>query len=278
MSESPQVHAKLPWWSGGEVHAGGLLQYVRRSGRVGAPPLVLLHGLAVHGGMWLGLRDALEPHFDLVVPDLRGHGLTGTPPGAWSIDDYADDVIALLDSLGLKKVHVAGYSMGGFVALSLAIRHPKRVERLGLLCTAAAHLDRRRRVGLHALHTALGVTRPEAMKEVTSRLLAGPGMPPEMAEVYRWLMARNTRRGLRGAVDSMLRLDHRPALGALAAPTLVVTAGRDVAFARRDWEPLLSVRDVRHRHWEEAGHGLIVSHSAELSGELVRFFAPGTGS
>jgi 3-oxoadipate enol-lactonase len=97
---------------------------------------VLLHSLALDGGMWEPLLDPLSQVRRLVVPDLRGHGKSPNSSG-FAIEDMADDVAQLCDDLGLDRVAVVGMSMGGTVAQALAVRRPDLVEALGLIDTTA---------------------------------------------------------------------------------------------------------------------------------------------
>jgi pimeloyl-ACP methyl ester carboxylesterase len=94
-------------------------------------PVVLLHGFAVNADLnWRlpGLTEALAREFRVISMDLRGHGLSGKPHDPEHYGDaMAEDVIALLDHLGIEKVHLAGYSLGGIITLKLATTHPDRL-------------------------------------------------------------------------------------------------------------------------------------------------------
>jgi pimeloyl-ACP methyl ester carboxylesterase len=98
-------------------------------------PLILLHAFPLDGRMWLAQRDELAGSAHIIVPDLRGFGRSVDLPPGQSIDDYADDVVALLDKLRIERATVVGLSMGGYVALALARRAPHRLARLGLADT-----------------------------------------------------------------------------------------------------------------------------------------------
>ena len=266
-----------PEWPGYAVPTARLRMFVRHEPRPEKPTLVLLHGLAVHGGMYEGgVRRELSEAFNLVVPDLRGHGLSEAPGGAWEIEDFADDVAALLDAMAIERAHVVGYSMGGFVAQSLVQRHPDRVDRLGLLCTAPRQARPTMRAGLAALQALFRVVPPRAMLPISRRILSGPGMPPQMAYVLPWLLQHNTRRGISGSARALRRADLRGGLAAVRHPTLLVTAEHDTALPRVAWQPLLdSLCDIRHEHFDDAGHGLAASHGARL-GALLRAFLEDT--
>ncbi|MDP3711954.1 MAG: alpha/beta hydrolase [Mycobacteriales bacterium] len=100
-------------------------------------PLVLLHAFPLSSAMWLAQREHLSSLARVVTPDLRGFG--GSPLGfdEPSLDRSADDVVALLDRLGLDRVVLGGLSMGGYIAMALLRSYPERVEALVLADTKA---------------------------------------------------------------------------------------------------------------------------------------------
>jgi 3-oxoadipate enol-lactonase len=98
-------------------------------------PLVLLHAFPLDGRMWLAQKDDLSGSVRVIVPDLCGFGRSAELAPAQSIDEYADDVAALLDQLHIERATIVGLSMGGYVALALARLHPHRLSRLGLADT-----------------------------------------------------------------------------------------------------------------------------------------------
>lgn len=98
------------------------------------PPLLLLHGFTGSAGTWSMLLPALAERHRVIAPDLLGHGRSEAvrEPRRYGLDRQADDLAALLSTLGAASADVVGYSMGGRIALRLALDHPKRVERLVL--------------------------------------------------------------------------------------------------------------------------------------------------
>lgn len=266
------IHHAPPEWPGYEVETTRFRTWVRHVPN-DRPTLVLLHGLAVHGGMYEGgMRRELEGRFNLLVPDLRGHGQSEAPAGAWEIEDFADDLAALLDSLDIERAHILGYSMGGFVAQCFTHRHPGRVDKLVLVCTAPRQARASMRAGLGLLQAIFRVVPPVAMLPISRRILSGPGMPPEMRYVLPWLLKDNTRRGISGAARALRRADLRDGAKTITQRTLLVTAEHDTALPRVAWQPLLkALANVQHEHFTDAGHGLAASHGAHL-GALVRSF------
>ena len=110
---------------GGTLHAG----------RYGTGPNVVLaaHGITANHTSMKPLADALGDDFTVIAPDLRGRGRSANITGPFGMRAHADDVAAILDHLGLDDVLLLGHSMGGFVAVVTAHRHPSRVRRVILV-------------------------------------------------------------------------------------------------------------------------------------------------
>jgi pimeloyl-ACP methyl ester carboxylesterase len=110
--------------------SAGTSIYYTVEGREQADPVILIHGLAAQSDInWRrpGINAMLDPVFKVVALDLRGHGLSGRPhdPSAYGVNTV-EDITRLMDHLGIAKAHLAGYSLGGFIALKFAVLHPER--------------------------------------------------------------------------------------------------------------------------------------------------------
>jgi N-formylmaleamate deformylase len=106
-------------WMDGVSKANGIhIHYLRTGGC--KPPLVLLHGLTGSGACWIPLARALEGQYDVVMPDARGHGNSGTPLHGYRYEDHASDVAELIQGLGLVAPVLLGHSMGGMTAAMMA--------------------------------------------------------------------------------------------------------------------------------------------------------------
>lgn len=99
--------------------------------------LVLIHSLALSGAIWDGVVSELSREFEILVYDCRGHGESEKRPGPYSVELFAEDLAALLDSCGWASAYVAGCSMGGSVAQAFAAACPQRALGLGLIDTTA---------------------------------------------------------------------------------------------------------------------------------------------
>ena len=115
------------------VEAGGLRMHVAEAGA--GEPLLLLHGWPQHWYQWRGVIQRLADERRVIVPDLRGFGWTDAPPGPVEPDVFVNDVIALLDALGIEQTDLAGHDWGGFTSLLLAARHPERFRKVVALST-----------------------------------------------------------------------------------------------------------------------------------------------
>lgn len=96
-------------------------------------PLVLIHGFPLSHATWDEQAEILRAECRVIRPDLRGHGASSVPPGPYAMETLADDVAALLDTLGIERATIAGHSMGGYVALAFFRRYAARVRGLGLV-------------------------------------------------------------------------------------------------------------------------------------------------
>ncbi len=101
------------------------------------PRVMLVHSLALDGGMWEGVAEALAGRAAVAAVDARGHGASGRAPGPYTTSLFADDVGAALDALGWPAATVGGCSMGGCVAQDFAARHAGRTQGLVLVDTTA---------------------------------------------------------------------------------------------------------------------------------------------
>lgn len=112
----------------GQVAVNGVALYYERHGE--GSPVLMLHGGANPSEMFGAPLAAMAETHETIAVHLRGHGLSSDADAPWSYEQMADDVDALLGELGIDRIDVMGWSMGGGVALQLAIRHPDRVGKL----------------------------------------------------------------------------------------------------------------------------------------------------
>jgi pimeloyl-ACP methyl ester carboxylesterase len=115
-------------FSARDIPANGTTIHVRSAGT--GPAVVLLHGFGETGDMWVPLATELAKDHQVIVPDLRGMGLSAKPPGGFDKKNQAADVAAVMDALGAAKADVVAHDIGNMVAFQVAARYPQRVRRL----------------------------------------------------------------------------------------------------------------------------------------------------
>jgi 3-oxoadipate enol-lactonase len=179
--------------------------------------------------MWNPQVPALAERYRVVTYDTRGHGDSPTPPGPWTLDDLVDDVVALLDRLGVPRAHVAGISLGGMTAMRLAAREPARVDRIAVLCSSAKADPQGFRDRAAAARS--GGTAPLA-PAVVSRWLTPPfaASHPDLVGRLEGMIASSDDEGYAACCEVVGRMDLRPDLGRISVPTLVISGAEDLAL------------------------------------------------
>ena len=116
-------------WQEGDLLANGIrIHYYRPGGN--KPPLILAHGVSDNGLCWQRVALALQADFDLIMVDARGHGRSDKPAAGYTYEDFAADLAALIQEMGLGAAPVMGHSMGALTAMVTAAQHPHLVSKL----------------------------------------------------------------------------------------------------------------------------------------------------
>ncbi len=244
-------------------HAGAELHY-DLAGHAG-PPVVLLTGWAVGGGVWEYQVPALAPRHRVACLDNRGAGKTRAPTRPWSIRDMAGDVLALFDHLGWRDAHVVGASMGGMIAQEVALAAPRRTRSLTLIAThsgrAVDHLPRiRTLVGFARVNGGSAAVRRAAVERMLfpdTYLATAPREPIERA-ITRDFTVQPPLADRLAQLGAILRHTTSRRLRHLAVPTLVVHAGQDALLPPAGCAALAKlIPGARLVSVPEAGHGVI---------------------
>ena len=209
----------------------------------GKPTLLLVHGMVVSSGLnWFRLFPALSRHFNIIAPDVRGHGRSARGRERFTFERAADDMAALIEEVGCGPVIAVGYSMGGAIVQYLCHRHPQHVAGLVLAAT-----NYRARVARHeelvvlplfAVLLGLG-NAVELISHLPRGLLKRflPRMADQLhEEEARWALDELRRASLRMVVESgreMALHDASAWLHEIAVPTAVLCTERDRAIPPR---------------------------------------------
>jgi 3-oxoadipate enol-lactonase/4-carboxymuconolactone decarboxylase len=206
----------------------GVRLYWRAEGEPERPALLLLNSIGTDLGLWDRVVPHLTPDFRVLRMDTRGHGASDAPGGDYDLAMLAADARAVLDAAGVARARICGVSLGGMVAMRLALDAPDRVEGLVLACTSAA-MDReawetRRRTVLEG-----GLAAIEQM--ALERFFSDHFRRTHRAEV------ETVRQGLRtldpqgyaGCCAAVRDMDLLAVLPGVQVPTLVLSGARDVS-------------------------------------------------
>jgi pimeloyl-ACP methyl ester carboxylesterase len=252
----------------------GLHYYHHEGGGLSRPPLVLLHGMVGDQLSWPPEVRRL-PDAHVYTLDLPGHGKT-EGPGRQSIEDYARSVIDFLDEARLARAVFAGHSMGGAIALSLALDFPDRVCGLGLISTGP-----RLPVGSSVLENAANPsTFPLALK-VLRQLFFGPQASPQLVEATFKRLAANRQTLLHGDLLACDRFDVTTRLDSIRTPTLVACGTDDKLTPVRFSEALaMRIPGAALQLIDGTGHMLMLEQPQRLAKLLSVFlltipFRPG---
>jgi len=139
--------------------------------RAGAgSPLILVHGVGMNAAFWRPQIEAFAASHDVIALDMLGHGGSPLPPDPARLEDYSDQLLALMDALGLESAALVGHSMGALVVLDFALRHPGRTRRVA---------------ALNAVYSRSSSQRA-AVRERVARLEGGEGGAGNAATLARW--------------------------------------------------------------------------------------------
>jgi pimeloyl-ACP methyl ester carboxylesterase len=263
---------------GRSVFVGQREFFVREAGDPEAPPLVLLHGWNFDGeATFHAVVPELAERYRVVLVDLRGHGKSDRVRGRYDIEDSADELAGVITALGLRPAIVLGYSMGGFVAQALAMRHPGAVDGLILAATAARPIGRFRllwRLSFWVGRAIARVSPTEGARVTLAYMKQRKAVAPRHERwLFEELMDRDpTLYYETGA--AIWRFDSRDWVGRLRARTMViVTAGDLIVDPKVQRELAGLVKDATVVELAGAGHEAIISHPAGFVAAIDRFVA-----
>jgi 3-oxoadipate enol-lactonase/4-carboxymuconolactone decarboxylase len=177
--------------------------------------------------MWDSQLTMLAGHFRVVRYDQRGHGRSQAQPGPSTIDDLGRDALQLLDRLGFGRVSVCGVSLGGMIAMWLAINAPDRVDRVALCCTAP-HLPPAQPWRDRAAAARAGGTAP--LVQATLGRWFTPSFPaehPAIAEQIGAMLSSTDDESYASCCEAIASMDLRDDLKSISAPTLIIGGGDD---------------------------------------------------
>ena len=247
------------------------IHYEDTGGELG--PVVLAHGLLMDGEMFAPQLEALGPKCRIITWDARCHGETETTNDPFTYWDLADDLLGLLDHLGIEKAVIGGMSQGGFSAMRFALQHPERVSALILLGTQAG-IEDPEKVAKYTV--MLDVWEAEGLNDQLAEMVASIILGNNWSGRHQWIAKWRQwpRSLLRPAFNALVgRDDIHDRLGEIKAPTLVIhgtaDAAVDIDVAQRlcselaNCHPLIAV--------EGGGHACNLTHPEIVNLAIKQF-------
>lgn len=276
MTDSPEI--------GESILASGIPTNLHDTGRdPGGGTVLLIHGSGPGVSAWANWRltiPALSTHFRVIAPDVVGFGYTERTVASYDLQTWTAHVVGVLDALGIDRAHVVGNSFGGSLALSLAIHHPDRVRRLGLM--GAVGLDFPITPGLDAVWGYEPSV--ESMAELLRIFTATPA--PGLQELAELRYQASIRPGVQEAYAAMFPAPRQRWVEALAhpegqvasisAPTMIFHGREDrvipLATSLRLFE---LIPDAQLHLFGQCGHWTQVEHTDDFNRILTDFLLGG---
>lgn len=206
--------------------------YFRLEGNPGPLVLVLSHSIGTDHGMWEPQIGDLIQHFQVLRYDTRGHGASDAPAGGYSVAQLGNDVLALVDELGIGKFAFCGLSMGGAIGQWLAVNAPERIERL-ILANTGPKLGSREN-----WETRIRAVTEKGMGAILDLVMqrffsseALQSRDPHVESIKSVFLGTSPV-GYAGCCAALRDFDANAVLGQISAPTLVITGQRDVSTPR----------------------------------------------
>jgi 3-oxoadipate enol-lactonase/4-carboxymuconolactone decarboxylase len=240
-----------------------------------APVVVLAGSLGSTLEMWDPQVPALAERFRVVRYDARGHGRSPVPPGPYVLDDLVEDLLALLDRIGVARAHVVGLSLGGMTAMRLAALEPSRVDRLALLCTSAkfpSPLPWAERAATVRAHGTGVVAEAVVERWFTPQLR---GLNPALVERMRTMVAATPAEGYASCCTAIEQMDLLPDLPRITAPTLALAGAEDPATPPEHLATIAgTVPGARLQVLPQAAHLANVEQAAAVNAALLAHLDP----
>lgn len=245
-----------------------MLYYIEKGD---GPPLVLIHGLMMSSAMFAGVMPAFAKTHRVICPDLRGHGKSAGLGPPYTTTQLAQDVVELLDALGVDSFDLFGYSNGGIVAECLAATYPRRVRRLVLGCAYAYNRGSFREKIEAAISPWL--IRLLGMKGFARFMFSQtPQIGTKQAASLAKIMSSNDKALMLTAMHEGLFFDARPLLSKIEAPTLIIAGGKDVAVPMHHAQELAAgITRATLDVLPEGTHALIWTDPEDVIARTERF-------
>jgi len=241
-------------------------------------PAVFAHGLTFDRHMWDHQVETLSGRYRCIAYDFLGHGGSPVGPEGYSLEDEAEHLHALLGQWGASPAHIVGLSMGGMVALRLALAHPADVRSLSILDASAEEELPERRPLYEQLAATAKTQGPESVADPVAGFMFSRGFvqsQPEKVEAYKRGFGALDMEGLERATQAVTRRTNvLERIAQIAVPTLVIVGGEDIATTPDKAQHIAErIRGARLETVAGSGHMTPLEQPERIS-ELLSAFLP----
>lgn len=238
-------------------------------------PILFIHGLGSSTRDWQLQLDHFSSRYHMVTMDVRGHGRSAKPPGPYSVPQFAADVIALIHTLELERPHIVGISMGGMIALQIAIDAPDLPRSLTVVNSPAElvfeslkdHFVLAQRKLIVQL---LGMRR---MGEFLARRLFLKPEEEEIRRIFAERWAENDKRAYLDALDGLVGWSVTGRVGEIQCPVLVVAADHDYTPVSAKAAYVAQIPQAELVVMPDSRHATPVEHPQAFNRVLAEFLA-----
>ncbi|MFW9901945.1 MAG: alpha/beta fold hydrolase [Candidatus Thorarchaeota archaeon] len=237
-----------------QLKTGVRLQYAERGKRDGEV-IIFLHGYTDSWYSFSTILSLLSTEYHTISLTQRGHG-DSDKPNSYNFNNFAADVEAFMNELGIEKATIVGHSMGSFIAQRVAINYADRVKRLVLIGSAPSAINNE---GINEFQEVVASLEDpidkEFVREFQSSTLHNP-VPEEFLEKVVSESMKVPARVWKEALAELGKIDHYDQLRQINLPTLIVWGDHDDFFTREDQETLANlIPNPTLKLYEKAGHG-----------------------
>lgn len=248
-----------------------LALYFEESGA--GPPVLLLHGLGSSGRDWNLVAPALAAGHRLLVPDVRGHGRSGKPAGAYGVPLFARDIAALCDHLGLTALHVVGVSMGGMIGFQLAVDRPELVRSLVVINSGPDMVPRTLRMwlALKLRVTLLRLFGPAYLGRLLAQRLFPQPEQGELRQRFQTSIGENEPGAYLRATQGLIGWTVLDRLAEVRCPVLCLASEHDYTPLAAKQAYVRLLKDAQLQEVKDSGHAAPVDQPAQVIAAVTSF-------
>ncbi len=249
-----------------------VLLHYRLAGPVDAPALVFVNSLGTDARIWDDVIERFSDRYRVLSYDKRGHGLSDTPDGDYSLSDHIEDLTGLLDHLGFNTFFLAGVSVGGLIVQGMALHHPEKLRGI-VLCNTAPRMG----------DAAMWASRMESVRNHGMASIADAVMDrwfsvdfragyPDALAGWRNLFLRSDAKGYASTCATLRDTDLTDAIADIALPTLIVAGEADLAAPVELVRNCMRIAGARFEILPATGHIPSIEQPERLSALMSSFF------